>query len=330
MTAKILVTGGAGYIGSYTCKALSRAGYTPVAYDNLFRGQKESVKWGPLEVGDITDVERLVQVMEEHSPQGVMHFAALAYVGESVERPQDYYRTNIGGMIALLSAMRRVAIRNIVFSSSCAVYGNAQILPISEDHPQAPINPYGATKSMSERILKDVALEDGLRWMALRYSNVAGDDPEGEIGENHDPETHVIPNLILTALGKRETFELYGTDLPTRDGTAIRDYIHVVDIAKAHICALKHLLAGGESRALNLGMGHGVTIQELISAIEKATGQSISVKPMAGRPGDSPELVVDSSLSKIILDWQPQLSDTEIIIETALRWHTAKIKRQEG
>ena len=325
MPSKILVTGGAGYIGAHVCKALSESGCTPVVYDNLCRGHEESVKWGPLEIGDITDDDRLLEVIKRHKPEGVMHFAALAYVGESVENPGEYYRTNVRGMISLLSAMEKSSVKPIVYSSSCAIYGNAQTLPISEGHSQMPINPYGATKVMCERILKDFAIGDKLKWMALRYFNVAGDDPEGEIGENHDPETHVLPNLILTALGKRETFELYGTDLPTRDGTAIRDYIHVTDIANAHVCALQHLLGGGESGAFNLGTGHGFTIRELILAVENVTGNKLPVTCMAGRPGDPPELVADPSLGQETLNWQPQFSDIETIVRTAVQWHAAAI-----
>ncbi len=232
-SSNILVTGGAGYIGSHTCKTLARAGYKPITYDNLVYGHRRAVKWGPLEVGDLADRQRLGAVIEKYNPKAIIHFAAYAYVGESLENPGKYYRNNIGGTLNILEAMRDHGIVNIVFSSTCATYGIPESLPIPEDHPQSPINPYGASKLMVERILKDFAYAHGIRYVSLRYFNAAGADPDAEIGEVHEPETHLIPLVLDVALGKRDNIKIFGTDYKTPDGTCIRDYVHVIDLAEA-------------------------------------------------------------------------------------------------
>lgn len=248
----ILVTGGAGYIGSHACKALALAGYTPVAYDNLVYGHESAVKWGPFEKGDISDRKRLDQVIEKHRPAAVMHFAAYAYVGESVDDPGKYYRNNVVGTLTLLEAMRDHSIDQFVFSSTCATYGVPQQMPIAEDHTQQPINPYGASKLMVEQMLRDFGVAHGLRAISLRYFNAAGADPDAEIGEDHDPETHLIPLVLDAAAGRRESIAVFGDDYATPDGTCIRDYIHVTDLASAHVLALQALESGAESNAYNL------------------------------------------------------------------------------
>ncbi len=320
----VLVTGGAGYVGSHACKSLAAAGFLPVTYDDLSRGHEEAVRWGPLERGDIGDGDRLEAVMKQYKPQAVMHFAGLIEVGESVVNPALFYQTNVGGMLALLGAMDRAGVRDLVFSSTCAVYGAAQSLPLKEDHPLLPINPYGATKLMAERMMEDFALGQDLRFAALRYFNVAGADPQGETGEAHHPETHLVPNLILTGLGRRESFDLFGTDFSTSDGTAVRDFIHVVDLVEAHIRALDYLREGGPSLALNLGTGAGFSVRQVITAVEALAGGPIKVKECARRPGDAEELVADGQKALAVLDWRPAMSDLETIVETAWRWHVAQ------
>jgi len=320
----ILVTGGAGYVGSHACKSLAAAGYLPVTFDDLSRGHEEAVRWGPLERGDIRDGARLEAVMKQYNPLAVMHFAGLIEVGESVVNPAIFYEINVGGMLALLGAMGRAGVRDLVFSSTCAVYGAAQSLPLSEDHPLLPINPYGATKLMAERMMADFALGQDLQFAALRYFNVAGADLEGETGEAHHPETHLIPNLIFTGLGRRESFDLFGTDFATADGTAVRDFIHVVDLVQAHIRALDYLRRGGPSLALNLGTGAGFTVRQVISAVEALAGGPIMVRECARRPGDAEELVADAREALTVLDWQPAMSDLKTIVETAWNWHVAQ------
>src|ERR1051325_9123184 len=253
MLPSILVTGGAGYVGSHACKALAGAGYRPVVYDSLSRGHRGAVKWGPLVEGNLHDRDRLVTAMRSHRVEAVMHFAAFAYVGESVTCPELYYRNNVVGTLSLLDAMREAGVATIVFSSTCAVYGIPETVPIRETTAKAPLNPYGETKVAIERALHWYGAAHGLRYAALRYFNAAGADPDGEIGENHDPETHLIPLVLRAALGTGDTLRIFGTDYPTRDGTAIRDYIHVTDLADAHVRALRHLGEGGESIELNLG-----------------------------------------------------------------------------
>ena len=320
MTGTILVTGGAGYVGAHACKALARAGYRPVTFDSLVYGHEAAVKWGPLEVGDLNDRDRLAQVLRAHRPEAVLHFAAFAYVGESVKDPEKYYLNNVRGTLNLLSALREHDVSKLVFSSTCATYGIPTKVPITEAHPQAPVNPYGATKLIIEGALKDYAAAYGTRHVSLRYFNAAGADPDGEIGEDHDPETHAIPLAILAALGRRPFFEIYGTDYPTDDGTAVRDYIHVSDLASAHVLALQHLLAGGESLALNLGTGTGHSVRQVVAAVESATSRPVPVELGPRRAGDPPALVADPALARERLGWRARYLDLREIVATAAAW----------
>jgi len=317
----ILVTGGAGYIGSHACKALFEAGYQPVACDNLVYGHPWAVRWGPLEQGDIADRPWLDNLIERHRPLAVMHFAAFAYVGESVQDPGRYYRNNVAGTLTLLEAARDHGILNFIFSSTCATYGLPERMPIAEDCPQIPINPYGASKLMIERMLVDFERAHGLRSICLRYFNAAGADAEGEIGEDHDPETHLIPLAIRAAQGSAPALSIMGTDYPTPDGTAVRDYIHVTDLAAAHVQALAALEAGGASDALNLGTGQGFSVQEVVKAIETASGRPVPVRAAPRRAGDPPVLVADPRRARQRLNWTPRHSALSHIVETAWRWH---------
>ena len=321
MSNAILVTGGAGYVGAHACKALANAGRFPVVYDNLSRGHRASVRWGPLVEGDLHDRDRLVAAMREHRVDGVLHFAALAYVGESVTEPETYYRNNVEGTLALLSAMRAAEISTIVFSSTCAVYGNPREVPIGETTPLDPVNPYGETKRAIEQALRWFGAY-GLRSVALRYFNAAGADPDGEIGEDHDPETHLIPLAIRAALGQAGPLQVFGTDYPTADGTAVRDYIHVADLADAHVRALDYLRNGGDSGVFNLGTGRGHSVREIIAAVARVGGFAVPHRDVGRRSGDPPELVADPALAKSKLGWQPQASDIDTIVRTALAWHT--------
>ncbi len=288
----VLVTGGAGFIGSHTCKALRNAGFSPLSYDNLSRGNAEAVKWGELVAGDIADGRLLRETLKRHRPSAVVHFAAFAYVGESTENPGLYYRNNVAGTVALLEAMRECDVRHIVFSSSCAVYGVPAIVPIPETSPLNPVNPYGAT--------------------------------DGEIGECHVPETHVIPLLLDAAAGEREAFTVFGTDYPTADGTCVRDYIHVSDLADAHVLALRNLLQGGESEALNIGTGRGWSVLELIDIARRVTGRSIPIRCGPRRLGDPPALVSDPTRSRERLAWWPRYPDVAQQIAHAWAWHQSK------
>lgn len=322
MLQSILVTGGAGYVGSHACKALAEAGCRPVVYDSLSRGHRGAVKWGPLVEGDLHERDRLVAAMRAHRVEAVMHFAALAYVGESVSCPELYYRNNVVGTLSLLDAMREAGVATIVFSSTCAVYGIPETVPIRETTAKAPLSPYGETKLAIERALHWYGAAHGLRYAALRYFNAAGADPDGEIGENHDPETHLIPLVLRAALGTGEALRIFGTDYPTPDGTAIRDYIHVTDLADAHVRALRHLAAGGESIELNLGTGSGHSVREVIASVERATGSSVKPYEAPRRPGDPPALVADATLARERLGWRPRCSDLDTIVRTALAWET--------
>jgi len=316
----ILVTGGAGYVGSHACKALAAAGYTPIAYDNLVFGHRSAVKWGPFVEGDILDRRSLEQIFRSHRPHAVMHFAAYAYVGESVENPRKYYRNNVSGSLNLLDAMMDHGVDKIIFSSSCATYGVPVTERIAETHKQDPINPYGFTKLVVERMLSDLARAQGLKYAALRYFNAAGADEDGEIGEQHDPETHLIPRVLETALGIRECVDIYGTDYPTPDGTAIRDYIHVTDLAQAHVRALERLMRGGESVALNLGVGRGYSVREVIAAAEHVTGRKIGKRELPRRDGDPPVLVADPTRAGKELGWTPRHVAIDGMVDTAWRW----------
>jgi UDP-arabinose 4-epimerase len=322
MSEAVLVTGGAGYIGSHACKTLARAGYRPVVFDDISRGHREAVRWGPLVEGELADRTKLVAALERHRVSAVMHFAAYAYVGESVTDPSMYYRNNLVGTLSLLEAMREAGVGKIVFSSTCATYGTPASVPIDETAPQAPINPYGETKLAIERALHWYGQAYGLRWTSLRYFNAAGADPDGEIGEWHDPETHLVPLVLQAALGKRPHIDIYGTDYPTPDGTAIRDYIHVQDLAEAHLRALEHLAAGRQSAALNLGTGRGHSVREVIRVAEAVSGRHIPCRETARRPGDPPALVADPGRAAELLGWYARLSDLDTIIRTALTWQT--------
>ncbi len=317
----ILVTGGAGYIGSHACKALAANGFQPVVYDSLVRGHRSLVKWGDLIVADLHDTETLAGVFRRYQPAGVLHFAAFAYVGESVEHPQKYFHNNVAGSLQLLRALLEHGTPPIVFSSTCATYGVPRTLPITETSEQDPTNPYGLTKLMVEKILRTYSEAYGLRAMILRYFNACGADPAGEIGELHDPEPHLIPRVLEAAAGNLEALEIFGTDYPTRDGTCVRDYIHVSDLASAHVAALRLLLAGSETRALNLGIGTGFTVREVIRAAERVTGRTIAVRESPRRPGDPPELVANSSLAASVLGLRPRFTNIEEMIQTAWAWH---------
>jgi UDP-arabinose 4-epimerase len=324
MSQSILVTGGAGYVGSHACKALAGAGYRPVVYDNLSRSHRDAVRWGPLVEGDLQDRARLADTLRSHQVTAIMHFAAFAYVGESMVDPEHYYSNNLGGTLALLGAMRDAGVENIVFSSTCAVYGVPQQVPIRETTATAPLNPYGETKLAIERALHWYAAAYRMRYIALRYFNAAGADPDGEIGEDHEPETHLIPLVLRAALGRGVPVRVFGTDYPTRDGTAIRDYIHVSDLAEAHVRALGHLAAGGDSAALNLGTGRGSSVREIIAAVERIGGRKVPHREADRRPGDPPELVADPALALARLGWQARHSDLDTIIGTALAWETRR------
>lgn len=317
----ILVTGGAGYIGSHTCKALARAGYLPVSYDNLTHGYEWAVKWGPLEYGDILDRSRLDDVIGQYCPSAIIHFAAFAYVGESVTDPGKYYRNNVAGSLNLLEATRDHGIDKFVFSSTCATYGIPDQLPITEDTLQRPINPYGSTKLTVERMLLDFCAAHCIRSITLRYFNAAGADPQGEIGEDHDPETHLIPLVLDAASGRRSAITIFGSDYDTPDGTCVRDYIHVSDLADAHVKALKALQNGASSGAYNLGAGRGYSVREVISTAERVTGLSVPVRLGERRPGDPAELVSDASKAREKLGWAPLIKELDEIVHTAWAWH---------
>ena len=318
---RVLVAGGAGYIGSHTCKALAAAGHTPIVYDNLHTGHRWAVKWGPFEQGDLNDAAALAATMKRHKPEAVINFAALAYVGESNEEPTLYYRNNVAGMVSLLEAVRAHDIGTMVFSSSCATYGVPERVPIVEDRPQNPINPYGRTKLMGEMMLRDAAAAHGLGVVALRYFNAAGADAGGELGEEHDPETHLIPLVLQAAAGLRDRISIFGTDYPTPDGTCIRDYIHVTDLAAAHVAALS-ACRPGKFAAYNLGTGTGASIDEVVGRARQITRKPIPSKAEARRPGDPPALVADPTLSRTALGWTPGHSSLDNIISTAWAWMT--------
>ncbi len=321
MSQSILVTGGAGYVGSHACKALARAGYRPVVFDNLSRGRRAAVRWGPLIEGELADRTRLAAALAEHRVSAVMHFAAYAYVGESVADPALYYRNNLGGTLTLLEAMRDAGVGQIVFSSTCAIYGIPDAVPIAENAAQHPVNPYGETKLAIERALHWYGEAYGMRTATLRYFNAAGADAEGEIGECHEPETHLVPLVLQAALGQRPQLDIYGTDYPTPDGTAIRDYVHVDDLAIAHLRALERLRDGSASLAVNLGTGSGHSVRQVIAASERVSGRRVPVRPAPRRPGDPPALVADPGLAAELLGWRAQYSDLDTIIRTALAWH---------
>jgi UDP-arabinose 4-epimerase len=319
---KILVTGGAGYIGSHTCKLLASAGHVPIVFDDLSQGHEWAVKWGPLERGSLNDPGRLAEVFALHRVDAVVHFAASALVGESMSNPGKYFRNNALGTFNLIEAMRAADVGTIVFSSTCATYGNPVRVPIDESHPQAPVNPYGESKLMVEKMLRWYGESHGLKWIALRYFNAAGADPDGEIGEDHDPESHLIPLVIGGTLGRRPPVKVFGTDYATPDGTAIRDYIHVMDLADAHLRALDALAAGTPSQAVNLGTGHGHSVREVIEAVSAVSERNVPFETAPRRGGDPPELVADPERARTVLAWTPRYAELPAIVEHAWRWHS--------
>lgn len=317
----ILVTGGAGYIGSHTVKELLKRKYEVIVFDNLSTGRQELVRGGHLVQADLRSLEEVRKVFRRHRVEAVMHFAALMQVGESYADPQKYYLHNLISSLNLLQAMLEAGVKHFIFSSSAAVYGQPSEIPIREDHPLHPINPYGASKFMVERILPDYDRAYGLKYISLRYFNAAGADPEGELGEWHDPETHLIPNILLHLLGRNPGFQVFGHDFPTADGTAIRDYIHVTDLAAAHVLALEKLKAEKKSQVVNLGSSRGYSVLEVILAAEKVTGRRVNLKFGPRRPGDVPVLLASSERAETWLGWRREHSDLESIIQTAWKWH---------
>ena len=326
MGRTVLVVGGAGYVGSHVCLALSEAGFRPVVYDNLSNGHAAFVQWGALEQGDIRDGARLDAVIAAHRPVAVLHFAALIEVGESVKAPGRFYENNVAGTISLIEAARRGGIEVMVFSSTCATYGDPVRLPMDETHPQAPLNPYGRSKLMVEQALADYSTYAGFRSVCLRYFNAAGADEQGRIGERHHPETHAIPLALQTALGQRDGFKLFGDDYDTRDGTAVRDYVHVMDLADAHVRALNYLLEGGATTVFNLGTGAGTTVRELIDTIRRTTNRPFPVEVAPRRRGDAPVLVADNARARDLLGWRPSRT-LDDIVRSAWRWHAAEGER---
>ena len=322
MTRTILVSGGAGYIGAHTCKALAAAGYTPVTYDTLAMGKAASVRWGPFEEGDIADAARLDAVFERHAPAAVMHFAGSSEVIESIRDPLSFYRNNVAGSLTLMERALANGVMSFVFSSTCAVYGVPERMPIDEDVPKAPINPYGQSKLMVETMLHHAAEAQGLNAVALRYFNAAGASPDGEIGEDHDPETHLVPLALMAALDPTRRIRVFGTDYPTRDGSCVRDFVHVCDLAEAHVAAVDRLLSGALSgfHGINLGSGRGLSVLDVVAHAERAAGRSVAVETAARRPGDPPRLVADPALAARLLGWRARMSDPETIMHTAWAW----------
>jgi len=322
--ARVLITGGAGYVGSHCTKALAAAGHEAVVFDNLLFGHREFVRWGPLIEGDVRDSAALDAVLSAYRFDAVMHFAALAYVGESVTAPGRYYDVNVNGTRTLLDAMVRAGVTSIVFSSSCAIYGVPDAMPISERTLPNPINPYGFTKLVCEQMMDDFGLAHALKSARLRYFNAAGADPTAEIGEDHDPETHLIPLVLDAASGKRSDVTVFGTDYPTPDGTAVRDYVHVCDLARAHVLALEYLLDGDDSIAVNLGTGRGASVRQVVDIVRRITGREVIARDASRRAGDPPALVADPKKAGEVLGWAPQHSDLANMIADAWRWHSKR------
>lgn len=317
----ILVVGGAGYIGSAMCKHLKQKGYQPVVLDNLTTGHREAVQWGPFIQGDMADLELLNRIFTDYRPDAVIHFAACCYVNESVNAPAKYYRNNVATTIGLLETMLAHRVQHIIFSSTCATYGEPVTIPITEDHPQQPINPYGRSKLMVEQIMKDLNAAHGLKFVALRYFNAAGADPDGDIGEDHAPETHLIPLVLQTALGQRKEIHIFGDDYPTKDGTCVRDYIHINDLAQAHLLALEKLLNGDSGGIYNLGNGEGASVKEVIETARQVTGEAIPARMMGRRAGDPGVLISTRQKATAELGWKPAFTQLYDIIETAWEWH---------
>jgi UDP-glucose-4-epimerase GalE len=318
---KILVAGGAGYIGSQTVRELQRTEFRPVVFDNLSSGHREAVGEVELVVGDLRDPESIRRIFEKHDFEAVLHFASLIQVGESYANPRKYYLQNLVTSLNLLETALDAGVRRFIFSSSAAVYGVPRNIPLREDHPLDPINPYGRTKEMVERILRDYDRAHGLRYVSLRYFNAAGADPDGGMGERHDPETHLIPNILKAVLGQSPALSVFGTDFPTPDGTAVRDYIHVADLAAAHVLALRHLLDNGRSEVVNLGTNRGYSVKEVIAAAEKITGRRVPREVRPRREGDVPVLLASKEKAERLLGWKLRHSDLETILRTAWNWH---------
>ena len=318
--SSVLVTGGAGYVGSHACKALHRAGFLPVTLDNLSTGHRQAVKWGPLEVGDVRNADFVAEVMTRHRATAVLHFAALSLVAESASKPQEYYDNNIGGTMALVAAMRRCSISRIVFSSTCAVYGIPDALPIEETQAVRPINAYGRTKLAVENFLTDMAATGAIRAVMLRYFNAAGADTDGEIGEAHSPESHLVPLAIQAALAPGSTLSVFGSDYPTADGTCERDYVHVEDLAEAHLQALTFLESTGGSHAFNLGTGQPVSVRQVLKAVERVLGTKVPTIEAPPRPGDPPRLFAAPGRAERDLGWIATRSDIDSIVASAARW----------
>ena len=319
----MLVTGGAGFVGSHTCKLLARAGYDPFTYDNLSRGHARLVRFGDFIRGDLHDSLSFRAAIDTVKPIACLHFAAYAYVAESMRDPALYYRNNVGGTLALLEALVAAGVSQIVFSSTCAIYGDVQTLPISEDAPKRPLSPYGRSKLIVEDMLHDFERSHGLRSVSLRYFNAAGADPEGEIGELHDPEPHVIPRALMAAAGVIPSFDVLGQDYPTFDGTAVRDYTHVNDLAAAHVAALEYLSAGGQSEALNLGVGRGYSVVQILKSVERVTGRPVPIVAAARRAGDPAEVVANPARARDVLGFQAKYPELDDMIATAWRWFDA-------
>ncbi|HUO22431.1 MAG TPA: UDP-glucose 4-epimerase GalE [Caulobacteraceae bacterium] len=320
----ILVAGGAGYIGAQTCKALKAAGFLPVTLDNLSTGYAAAVKFGPLERGDLRDRDLVQQIVAKYDIKAALHFAAFSLVGESVRDPAKYYDNNVGAANAFASALIGAGVESFVFSSTAATYGIPTASPIPEDHATVPINPYGASKLAFEGALRWLGEAHPFRWTALRYFNAAGADPDGEVGESHEPETHLIPNLCKAVLGTGPALTVFGQDYPTPDGTPIRDYIHVVDLAEAHVLAIRRLMAGGENGVFNVGTGEGVTVMQIIAAAERVLGKKVPYSVGPRRAGDPPSLVADSSRLQAAFGWKPTCSDLDTIIRTAAHWQQTR------
>lgn len=321
---RVLVVGGAGYIGSHVCKALAARGDTPIVFDNLSSGHRHAVQWGPLVEGDIRDGTALDSAFSDHAPDAVMHFAACIEVGEGELEPLRFWDNNVAGVISLLSAMRRNDCHRLVFSSTCATYGEPESLPLTEAEPQTPVNVYGRTKLAVETMLADIARAEGLSYAALRYFNAAGASPDGEIGEEHDPETHLIPNALKAAAGLGGRMKLFGDDYDTRDGTCIRDYVHVMDLADGHLAAIDKLLSGASGFACNLGTGHGCSVREILSAVETVTGRPVPHDVHPRRPGDAGVLLADTRFARDTLNFNPRRSDPETLIGDAWRFHAPR------
>lgn len=320
MTSRVLVTGGAGYIGSHACKALARAGYEPVVFDNLSTGWKNAVKWGPLVQGDLMDRASIDAVLAEYRPDAVMHFAALSLVGESMKDPGLYWRVNVGGALNLLEACAEAGVRNFVFSSTCATYGNQDGVLLTEETAQRPINAYGGSKLAIEQMLRDFGVSSGISHVIFRYFNVAGADPDGEIGEQHVPETHLIPLMLDAVAGKRPALTVFGTDYATQDGTCIRDYVHVSDLAEAHVLGLKRLLEGQGNGVFCLGTGRGFSVREVIDASRMVTNREVPIVIGERRAGDAAALVSSSTHAIEELGWEPQRSTLRQMIGDAWAW----------